>query len=158
MDILWWVLVILFFVGSFVGIVVPFIPDAILLWGGFLTYKFLLANQSLPLSFWWGMGALTILLLLADLLTNMLLVKKYGGSKWGMIASIVGIVIGPLILGPLGILFGPLLFVFLVEWALNKEVGLAAKVAFSQLGAFFGSAVVKFVLQLAMVIWFFVVV
>jgi uncharacterized protein len=158
MEFIWWVLIVLFFIGSFVGIVVPFIPDAILLWGGFLVYQFFLAQHSLPSFFWWGMGAITILLVLSDLLTNMFLVKKYGGSKWGMLASIAGIIIGPLFLGPFGFLLGPFLCVLLFEWLISKDLTLAYKVALSSLAAFFGSIAVKLVLQAVMIIWFFIVI
>lgn len=151
-----WALIILFFIGSLVGIFVPVIPDALLLWGGFLLYQFFLAETSLSPWFWWGMGALTLLIVLADLLANLVFVKKYGGTKVGMMASVVGLLIGPLILGPFGILVGPIVLVFLVEWIRNKDIQGSIKIALGTLAAFFGSAAVKLGVQAVMIFSFFV--
>lgn len=156
MEWLLWAVIILFFIGSLAGIVIPIIPDALLVWGGFLIYQFILAEQSLSAWFWWGMAGITLLIVLADVLANMLFVKKYGGSKLGMVASVIGLLIGPFVLGPLGILIGPILLVFMAEWVRNKDGVLSMKIALSTLAAFFGSAAVKLVLQVVMIIAFFV--
>ncbi|MBP1933673.1 DUF456 domain-containing protein [Ammoniphilus resinae] len=160
MDILFWSIIILLFIASMVGIFVPVIPDALFVWGGFLIYQFLLADQGhgLPASFWWGMAILTILLLVSDFLTNMVFVKKYGGSKWGMAASVAGLLIGPFVMGPIGLLLGPFIFVLLVEWARNQDFSLAFKVGIGSMVAFFGSALVKLGVQAIMIVWFFLVV
>lgn len=158
MDWILWAVIVVFFLGSMVGVFVPIIPDALLVWGGFLVYQFFIAEPGQGLSswFWWGMGAVTVLLILADVLTNMVFVKKYGGSKWGIAASVVGLLIGPLVLGPLGIILGPILFVFLIEWMRNKDVSLSVKIALGTLAAFFGSAVMKIMLQVIMIGCFFI--
>jgi len=160
LDILLWSIIIVLFLASMIGIFVPVIPDALFVWGGFLIYQFFLADhgQGLPASFWWGMAILTVLLLVSDFLTNMVFVKKYGGSKWGMAASVAGLLIGPFVMGPIGLLLGPVLFVLLVEWARNQDFSLSLKVAFGTMVAFFGSAIVKVGIQVIMIVWFFLVV
>src|SRR5699024_123475 len=133
----------------------------LLVWVGFLLYQFGLAlpGQGLSTSFWWGMGILTVLIIIADLLANILFVKKYGGSKWGVVASIVGLIIGPFIFaGPLGFLLGPIIAVFIVEWIQNKDASLSVKISLGTLAAFLGGGVAKVILQLAMIIWFFIVI
>jgi len=152
-----WALIGLCFIGSIAGVFIPIIPDALLVWAGFLLYQFGVAQpgQGLSAGFWWGMGALTLLIILSDLLANIVFVKKYGGSKWGIVASVAGVLIGPFLLGPFGFLIGPILAVFLVEWLLSKDPTLSMKIAFGTLAAFFSSSVVKIILQLAMMIWFF---
>ncbi|MEW9668890.1 DUF456 domain-containing protein [Ammoniphilus sp. 3BR4] len=156
MEWLFWAVIIVFFIGSLAGIVIPIIPDALLVWGGFLIYQFALAERSLSPWFWWGMGGITLLIVLADMLANLLFVKKYGGSKLGMIASVIGLLLGPFVLGPLGILAGPILLVFAVEWIRNRDGMMSMKIALSTLAAFFGSAAVKLVLQVIMIIAFFI--
>ncbi|RXT04102.1 DUF456 domain-containing protein [Ammoniphilus sp. CFH 90114] len=156
MEWLLWGIIVLFFIGSLVGIVVPVIPDALLVWGGFLIYQFFVSDQGLPPWFWWAMGGVTVLIILADVLTNMVFVKKYGGSKAGMIASVIGLLIGPFILGPIGVLVGPILLVFAVEWFRNKDAGISMKIALGTLAAFFSSAGAKLVLQLIMITTFFI--
>lgn len=158
MEWILWALIGLLFIGSIVGVFIPIIPDALLIWAAFLLYQFGIVDsgQGLSAGFWWGMGALTLLMVLSDLLTNIIFVKKYGGSKWGIVASIAGVIIGPFVLGPFGFLMGPILAVFLVEWVISKDVQLSFKIAFGTLVAFFSSSVVKIMILLAMIIWFFI--
>ncbi|MGG4495826.1 DUF456 domain-containing protein [Brevibacillus reuszeri] len=159
MEIILWIIVIALFALSIVGIFMPVLPDTLLLWGGFLLYHFFIADPGagLPASFWWGMAVLSILLYGADLLTNMYFVKKYGGSKWSSMAAVVGIILGIFLFPPFGMLILPFLLVVLVELLVQKQtLEKAVKAGFGSLIGFLGSAVVKVVLQVAMIIWFFV--
>ncbi|GED72776.1 membrane protein [Brevibacillus reuszeri] len=159
MEIILWIIVIALFALSIVGIFMPVLPDTLLLWGGFLLYHFFIADPGagLPASFWWGMAVLSILLYGADLLTNMYFVKKYGGSKWSSMAAVVGIILGIFLFPPFGMLILPFLLVVLVEVLVQKQtLEKAVKAGFGSLIGFLGSAVVKVVLQVAMIIWFFI--
>ncbi|MED4909983.1 DUF456 domain-containing protein [Brevibacillus centrosporus] len=159
MDILLWIVVVALFVLSIAGIFLPVLPDTILLWVGFLLYHFFIADPGagLPSSFWWGMVALSMLLYGADLLTNMYFVKKYGGSKWSSVAAVVGILAGIFLFPPFGMIILPFVFVVLVELLIqNQTLERAVKAGFGSLIGFLGSAVVKVVLQVAMIIWFFI--
>ncbi|WP_289142177.1 DUF456 domain-containing protein [uncultured Brevibacillus sp.] len=159
MDIVLWIIVIALFVLSIAGIFLPVLPDTILLWGGFLLYHFFIADPGagLPASFWWGMAVLSILLYGADLLTNMFFVKKYGGSKWSSMAAVVGIILGIFLFPPFGMLIMPFVLVVLVELLIQKQsLEKAIRAGFGSLIGFLGSAVVKVVLQVVMIIWFFI--
>ncbi|MBW5467365.1 MULTISPECIES: DUF456 domain-containing protein [Brevibacillus] len=159
MEIFLWVVVVLLFLLSIAGIFLPVLPDTILLWAGFLLYHFFIADPGagLPASFWWGMVVLSILLYGADLLTNMYFVKKYGGSKWSSVAAAVGIILGIFVFPPFGMLILPFVFVVLVELMVQKQsMERAVKAGVGSLIGFLGSAVVKVILQLAMIIWFFI--
>ncbi|MFC8688081.1 DUF456 domain-containing protein [Brevibacillus porteri] len=159
MEIFLWVVVVLLFLLSIAGIFLPVLPDTILLWAGFLLYHFFIADPGagLPASFWWGMVVLSILLYGADLLTNMYFVKKYGGSKWSSIAAAVGILLGIFVFPPFGMLILPFVFVVLVELMVQKQsMERAVKAGVGSLIGFLGSAVVKVILQVTMIIWFFI--
>ncbi|GAB1528982.1 MULTISPECIES: DUF456 domain-containing protein [Brevibacillus] len=159
MEILLWVVVVLLFLLSIAGIFLPVLPDTILLWAGFLLYHFFIADPGagLPASFWWGMAVLSILLYGADLLTNMYFVKKYGGSKWSSVAAAVGIILGIFVFPPFGMLILPFVFVVLVELMVQKQsMERAVKAGVGSLIGFLGSAVVKVILQVTMIIWFFI--
>lgn len=159
MEIFLWVVVMLLFLLSIAGIFLPVLPDTILLWGGFLLYHFFIADPGagLPASFWWGMVVLSILLYGADLLTNMYFVKKYGGSKWSSIAAAAGIILGIFVFPPFGMLILPFVFVVLVELMVQKQsMERAVKAGVGSLIGFLGSAVVKVILQVTMIIWFFI--
>ncbi|UED77533.1 DUF456 domain-containing protein [Brevibacillus sp. DP1.3A] len=159
MEIFLWVVVVLLFLLSIAGIFLPVLPDTILLWAGFLLYHFFIADPGagLPASFWWGMVVLSILLYGADLLTNMYFVKRYGGSKWSSVAAAVGIILGIFVFPPFGMLILPFVFVVLVELMVQKQsMERAVKAGVGSLIGFLGSAVVKVILQVTMIIWFFV--
>ncbi|MBG9945268.1 DUF456 domain-containing protein [Brevibacillus formosus] len=159
MEIFLWVVVVLLFLLSIAGIFLPVLPDTILLWAGFLLYHFFIADPGagLPASFWWGMVVLSILLYGADLLTNMYFVKKYGGSKWSSVAAAVGIILGIFVFPPFGMLILPFVFVVLVELMVQKQsMERAVKAGVGSLIGFLGSAVVKVILQVTMIIWFFI--
>ncbi len=158
MDIILWIIVIALFVLSIVGIFLPILPDTILLWVGFLLYHFAIAEPGagLPASFWWGMVGMSVLLYGADVLTNMYFVKKYGGSKWSSIGSIVGIILGIFLFPPFGMIILPFVFVIAIEMFVQKQsIEKAFKVGIGSLIAFLSSAFVKVILQLAMILWFF---
>ncbi|GAB7388654.1 DUF456 domain-containing protein [Bacillaceae bacterium] len=155
MEIVLWSLVILLFLVSLAGVVVPFIPDTLPLWAGFLLYQFTLAQEGLPASFWWAMGIVTVMIIGADLLTNLVFVKKYGGSRWSLAAAAAGLFFAPFFLGPLGILVGPFLCVCAVEWLQHRNGGRALKVAWGTLVALCSSTVAKLALQALMIAWFF---
>ncbi|WNC12427.1 DUF456 family protein [Brevibacillus brevis] len=158
MEIILWIVVVALFALSIAGIFLPVLPDTILLWAGFLLYHFFIAEPGagLPASFWWGMVGLSILLYGADVLTNMYFVKKYGGSKWSSAAAVVGIFVGIFVFPPIGMIVLPFVFVVLVElFVQNQTMERAVKAGFGSLIGFLGSAIVKVVLQLVMMIWFF---
>ncbi|EST52441.1 membrane protein [Brevibacillus panacihumi W25] len=157
MEILLWIVIVALFILSIVGIFMPVLPDTLLLWGGFLLYHFFLASpgEGLPASFWWGMVALSILMYGADLLTNMYFVKRYGGSKWSSFAAVVGIIVGLFVFPPFGILIMPFILVVAVELLQNQPFERALKAGLGSLIGFLSSAVVKVVIQIAMIIWFF---
>jgi len=103
------------------------------------------------------MAVLSVLLYGADLLTNMFFVKKYGGSKWSSMAAVVGIILGIFLFPPFGMLIMPFVLVVLVELLIQKQsLEKAIRAGFGSLIGFLGSAVVKVVLQVAMIIWFFI--
>ncbi|MCC0563684.1 DUF456 family protein [Brevibacillus borstelensis] len=159
MEILLWIVIAALFILSIAGIFLPVIPDTILLWGGFLLYHFFIADPGagLPASFWWGMAVLSVLLYGADLLTNMYFVKKYGGSKASSWAAALGILLGVILFPPFGMLIMPFVLVVLVEMLIQKQsFERAVKAGVGSLIGFLGSVVVKVVLQVVMIIWFFV--
>jgi uncharacterized protein YqgC (DUF456 family) len=158
LEIVLWIIIGLLFALSLAGIFIPVLPDTLLLWAGFLLYHFVLAEpgSGLPASFWWGMAVLSVLLYGADLMTNLYFVKKYGGSKLSSIGAIAGMILGLFLFPPFGMLILPFLFVIGIEMLVHKQPPEKAfKVGIGSLVAFFSSAVVKLILQVIMIIWFF---
>lgn len=102
---------------GFVGVVIPVIPGAIVLWVGALAFHLLSPGW---LS-WWGLGGLAVLVVLdriADFAGTAAGTKMFGGTKWGIFGAIAGGVVG-LFFGPFGLILGPVAGAILFEllWA-----------------------------------------
>jgi len=93
--------------AGIVGCVIPALPGPPLN----LAALFLLAiarGFQPPLSGWLllAMTVLTAVVLVADYLIPIAGAKKYGGSKWGVWGSIIGMILGIATMTPLGMLAG----------------------------------------------------
>lgn len=104
------------------------------------------------------MVILTGLLIVSDIIANSYFVKKYGGTKWGERVAAIGVVIGSFIIPPFGIIIVPFVAVFVTEVAQQKSIQEAWRASFGSLLGFLGGAFAKAVIQLIMIIWFFIAV
>ncbi|WP_102027409.1 DUF456 domain-containing protein [Salirhabdus sp. Marseille-P4669] len=154
-DILLWILILGLFIFSFVGILFPIIPSVLVLWGGFLIYHFAINEETLSLFFWIPMIIFTVMLFIADIFVNSHYVKKFGGSKWGERMAAVAVIVGSFVLPPFGILIIPFIVVFITEMIQQKSPVASLKAAFGSLIGFLGSSIAKIIIQLIMIIWFF---
>ena len=158
MEVLIWIIIILLFIASLVGVVVPVLPDTILLWAAFLLSRIWGNFPAFPLSFWVGMIFITLFILGSDFISNAVFTKKYGASRWGIIGALAGIILGMIFLGPIGIILGPFILVFIITYLENQDQAQAFRSAWGTVLAFFSSIAVKFTLQLVMIVWFLIIV
>ncbi|WP_245831010.1 DUF456 domain-containing protein [Sediminibacillus massiliensis] len=155
MDIVLWILIIVCFALSFAGIIFPLIPSPLVLWIGFLLYFFFLNVDELSWVFWLGMIFLTVILIVSDIIANSYFVKKYGGSKWGERVAAVAVIVGSFIVPPFGIIIVPFIAVFATEMIQQRTMQESIRASIGSLIGFLGGAFAKVVLQLIMIIWFF---
>ncbi|WP_419790768.1 DUF456 domain-containing protein [Staphylococcus chromogenes] len=151
-----WLLVLISFVIAFIGLLKPVIPAVLFLWIGFIIYQWGIDDTSLSWIFWLGMLFLTLLIFISDLLMNRYFVNRFGGSKKGEWAALIGVILGSFILPPFGIVIVPFILVLIVEMLEQKRFDVALKVSFGSIVAFFSSTFTQAFVMLIMVIWFFV--
>lgn len=156
LDWIIWIVIVVLFLLSFVGIIYPIIPSVIVIWIGFLLYQFILNPNELTTVFWIIMAIFTLFLFLADILANSYFVKKYGGSKWGERGAAVAVIIGSFIIPPFGILIVPFITVFIIELLQQRPPKDAFKASVGSLLGFLGGSIAKVMIQLIMIIWFFI--
>ena len=156
LDWIIWIVIVVLFLLSFVGIIYPIIPSVIVIWVGFLLYQFILNPNELTMVFWIIMAIFTLFLFLADILANSYFVKKYGGSKWGERGAAVAVIIGSFIIPPFGILIVPFITVFIIELLQQRPPKDAIKASVGSLLGFLGGSIAKVMIQLIMIIWFFI--
>ena len=159
MEIIGWVLVLLFFAIGFIGLVYPIIPAVLFIFGGFLIYGLFFDFSELPWWFWLIQSLFVILLFGADMLANAFGVKKFGGSKAGLWGSTLGLLIGPFVIPIAGILIGPFLGAILAELAVNRSTPKqAVRSGIGSVVGFITSVFTKGIIQTVMVALFFFVI
>lgn len=99
---------------------------------------------------------LTLLIFISDLLMNRYFVNRFGGSKKGEWAALIGVILGSFILPPFGIVIVPFILVLIVEMLEQKRFDVALKASFGSIVAFFSSTFTQAFVMLIMMIWFFV--
>lgn len=157
-DIVIWILIVILFLLSFVGIVVPIIPSVVVLWAGFVLYHFFIDGQQLSIIFWLAMLVFTLILIGSDLLMNYYFINMFGGSKWSQSLAVLGVIIGVFVYPPIGIIVVPFLLVMIVELLQKKTFKQSLKASFGTLIGFLSSGVAKVILQAMMIIWFIIVI
>lgn len=155
-DLVIWLIIIVLFIVSFIGLVYPVIPSSLFIWIGFFLYHFLIDDTSLGWLFWSAMVGFTLVLLVADIVANSYFVKKYGGSRWGERGAAIAVIVGSFIIPPFGVVIIPFITVLVIEMVQKASIQKAFQSALGSLFGFLGGTVVKMILQTMMIVWFIV--
>ncbi|KIX90664.1 membrane protein [Staphylococcus microti] len=156
LQIILWLLIICAFILGFISLVKPIIPGVLMLWIGFFIYQWGINNETLSWWFWGSAVLWTLLIFVSDLLLSRYFVTRFGGSKKGEWAALIGVIVGAFILPPFGIIIVPFITVLFVELLQGIAFQSAIKASIGALTAIFTSSVVQAVIMFVMVIWFFV--
>ncbi|MFF2911080.1 DUF456 domain-containing protein [Paenibacillus sp. NPDC057934] len=156
MTILGWILIIALFAVGLAGAVVPILPGALAIYLAFFVYGWFFSFHSFGAWFWITQTLIVVVLFIADYVVGAWGVKKFGGSRASVIGSTIGLIFGPFVIPAFGLIIGPFVGAFIGELIVGSSAGKATKVSVGALIGLFSSTVVKIVLQLAMVILFFI--
>ncbi|AMO86072.1 hypothetical protein B857_03630 [Solibacillus isronensis B3W22] len=157
MDIIAWTLIIALFIIAFIGLVYPIIPSVLFLLGGFIVYGLFYSFTELPWWFWLIELLFVALLFAADTVSNLIGVKKFGGSKAGMWGSTIGLLIGPFVIPFAGIIAGPFIGAIIGELIVTRSnLQQAIKVGVGSVVGFLTSVVTKGIIQVIMIVLFFI--
>ncbi|MGE5584561.1 MAG: DUF456 domain-containing protein [Bacillota bacterium] len=149
------ILAILLFILGLAGTVLPVLPGAPLIWLGMLIYGLFTRFAHLPVGFYVWQGVAVAVTLLIDYAATAYGTKRYGGSSAAIRGSIAGLVISPFILGPIGIVIGPFAGAFIGELLQGKRAEAAFRAAFGTLIGVVGGTLLKFTVEIGMVVGFF---
>ena len=134
-DVIFLILAIVLMVTGLAGVVLPFLPGIPLVWIGLFIFASATGFKLISLATVLIFLVLTIALTALDFLAPMIGAKKYQASKWGILGSFLGAIIGIFTLGIWGIILGPFLGALTGELIAGKGKNQAFK---SALGAFLG--------------------
>ena len=101
------VLITLVLVG-FIGCIVPAIPGPVLNFTAMILGHFFASYMHFDNSKLWIAGIFAVGVQLLDQIVPVLGTKKFGGTKYGVRGSIIGLIVAILVLPILGVSFGPL--------------------------------------------------
>ncbi|OLS41677.1 DUF456 domain-containing protein [Bacillus sp. MRMR6] len=159
MEIVYWSIIGVLFIVAFVGLIYPIIPSVLFLLAGYLAYGLFFSFEPFSWFFWLIQAFFIILLFGADYIANMIGVQKYGGSKAGIWGSTIGLLVGPFVIPFLGILIGPFIGAIAAEVIVNKKSFKdGIKIGFGSVVGFISSVITKSIIQILMLVYFFLVV
>lgn len=145
-----WFLAVALAIAGLVGLVLPVIPGALLIFAGLLLAAWI---EDFVYVGFWTIAVLAVLAMLTygvDLWATMFGAKKFGASKYAVIGAVLGSIIG-LFLGFPGVIFGPFIGAVAGELLAQKNLHQATR---SGIGATIGlvlGAALKLALAFAMI-------
>ena len=145
---------ILLFIGSIfivlgiIGSFLPVLPGPVTSWVGILLIHL---TEAIPFD-WTYVGitlAIAVLIYFLDYVIPALGTKKFGGSKYGIYGTTIGLIIGLIFFGPLGIIIGPFTGALVGELMYDSNNSKRAiKAAFGSFIGFLFSTGLKFIVSL----------
>ncbi|MDO3675524.1 DUF456 domain-containing protein [Paenibacillus ehimensis] len=151
----WIIIVVLFLIGM-AGAVYPVLPGALAIYAAFFVYGFMIGFEPFGVWFWLVQTTIVAVLMIADYAVSALGVKKFGGKRASVIGSTIGLLIGPFVIPVAGLLIGPFIGAVVGELIVGTEFRQAVRAGIGALVGFFSGLVVKFVLQLLMIVLFII--
>ena len=147
MDIILIFIAALFMLLGIVGSMLPILPGPLTSWIGLLIFHL---TNAVPMNWTFLIITLVIAILvwLLDYIIPALGTKKFGGSKYGMIGTSVGLMVGLFAPIPGGIIIGPFVGAFIGELTNKSDSQTALKAAFGSFLGFLTSTFIKFVVAL----------
>lgn len=143
LELLLFLLVLIVLGVGFVGAFVPAIPGVFMAWLGMLLL-YVFTDSGITLLFLLFFLGLTVAVMGLDQLIPIIGVKKFGGTKYGMWGSVVGVIVGFFFM-PLGFIIGPFIGAFVGDLLGGQEHGQALKTAMGALLGFFIGTGVKLI-------------
>ena len=158
MDIVLVCIGFLLIIGGVIGSFIPILPGPITSWFGLL---FLHLTDAVPMSY--TVLGITLLLALTIFVLDYFIpamgAKRFGGSRYGVIGTTIGLIVGILFFPPFGIIIGPFLGALVGELLYGKKTDLAMKAAFGSLLGLLTSVFIKFIVAsgfAVVFIWIFI--
>ena len=144
MDILFVLLGLLCMFIGILGSFMPVLPGAPISWVGLLLLHL---TEAIPMNFTY-LGVtlgIAILVFILDYIIPAIGTKKFGGSKYGVFGTTLGLIIGIIAPIPFGIIIGPFVGAYIGEMLYQNNSKIATKAAFGSLVGFLTSSFMKFV-------------
>ena len=155
MDLLFIALGLILCIIGLLGSFVPIIPGPITSWFGLLVIN-LTSSTELNYSFLLISLMIALFVFTLDIIIPIIGLKKFGGTKKGMIGATIGLLLGLFILGPLGIIIGTFLGAISGEMTGDLKLSKAIKASVGTLIGFIAGVAMKFSISLVYFIFYLI--
>ncbi|MDR0223839.1 MAG: DUF456 domain-containing protein [Myroides odoratus] len=153
MDYFLLILSLLLLIFGIIGSVLPALPGPPVSWLGILCLYFVDGVEISSIALW-GSLLITIVVSILDYVIPAQGTKRFGGSKYGVWGTNIGLIIGILTPIPFGFILGPFLGALIGELILDsRDFSRALKAAIGSFIGFLASTFLKVVLGIAFLIW-----
>ncbi len=152
--VLTWIGVVILFALGILGIVIPALPGVGFIFAGTLLYAIVTGFEVISGWIIFLFAVMTGAAIAADYAAGILGAKKYNASKYGIIGSIVGLIVGFFFSIP-GIILGPLVGAVVFEMIGGRDSRDAMRAGWGTFVGFIGGMVFKVVVGLSMIGIFF---
>ena len=159
MDVIFLIIGLILIIGGIIGSFIPILPGPITSWVGLL---FLYLTDAVPMSY--TVLGITLILALTIFILDYFIpamgAKRFGGSRYGVIGTTVGLLIGIFFFPPFGIIIGPFLGALTGEILYGTKSNIAVKAAFGSLLGLLSSVFIKFIVAscfAVLFVWKFII-
>ncbi|AGB41763.1 hypothetical protein Halha_1850 [Halobacteroides halobius DSM 5150] len=140
------------------GTLVPGLPGTPLILLGAIIYGWITGWNLIGWQLVVGLIILSGLAELSERFFSVIGAKYFGGSKYGILGAVGGLILAPFILGPLGVVIGPLIGAILVEIATGQELKKAIKIGLGTIIGQLGGSTISFFISLVMISWLLMII
>ena len=155
MDILLFVVSGLFLFIGLLGCILPVVPGPPLSYIGLLLLQ-LTSPTPFTVRFMLIWAGITVLVTVLDFVIPALGAKKYGGSRYGVLGAMLGLLVGLFVFPPIGIIIGPVVGAFAGEYLYGKSHKEARRAAFGSFVGYLVTTMIKLAAS-SMMIYYFVI-
>jgi uncharacterized protein len=154
MDVVLIILGIILLFTGLAGCILPVLPGPPLSYLGLIMLH-LTKNHQFSTNFLIIWAVVAIAVTVIDNLIPLWGTKKWGGSKYGVWGSLIGLVIGLFLFPPFGIIIGPFAGAVIAELLSGREFGVAFKAGLGAFIGFLGGTILKLITSGLMIFFFF---
>lgn len=154
-DLIWSVIGLLLLLAGIAGCFLPVLPGPPLAWLSLLILQ-LKEEQPFNTDFLLLWAAIVVGVTILDYFIPVWGTKKFGGTKFGVWGSAIGVVIGIFIFPPIGIIIGPFIGALIGELVSGKDAQQALRSAWGSFIGFLAGTLMKLAVSLIMGYYFII--
>ena len=158
MDVVWWLIAVVFMAVGLVGTVLPILPGTTIILAAAMVHRVMVGPEK-GMS-WWAVAILVALTLISyaiEFASSYFGTKYFGATKWGVLGAIVGGILG-LFTGFVTLLVLPIVGAIIGELIAGKQLVAAGKAGWGALLGNLAGMIGKLFIGLAMVVCWLILV